>query len=379
MGRFDRYVLSQLMVLWGFFSLVLVSVYWINRAVILFDQLIADGQSSGTFLTFTILTLPNVIRLVLPISAFVAAVYVTNRLTTESELVVAQATGLSPARMARAVMAFGLLVALLMAVLVHVLVPASRTQLSEREDEIAANVTARLLKEGQFLHPADGITFYVREITPESELRDVFLSDARDDGQSTVYLAERAYLARSAEDRPRLVMFDGQAQTLDEATGRLRVTRFEDFAYDVSTLMDGGGSSRRDVREYPTTALFAPTEEDLAAARRDVADFRYEGHLRMVAPFTPLIAALLGYSALMLGGFSRFGVWRQIGLAVVLIVLYQIGENAAADVARRDASAWPVVYAPPAAGFAAAAIMLALGGRSSIFRRRPKRPGTVPA
>ncbi|MDT0681969.1 LPS export ABC transporter permease LptF [Roseicyclus sp. F158] len=379
MARFDRYVLSQLMVLWGFFSLVLVSVYWINRAVILFDQLIADGQSSGTFLTFTILTLPNVIRLVLPISAFVAAVYVTNRLTTESELVVAQATGLSPARMARAVMAFGLLVALLMAVLVHVLVPASRTQLSEREDEIAANVTARLLKEGQFLHPADGITFYVREITPDAELRDVFLSDARDEGQGTVYLAERAYLARSEEDRPRLVMFDGQAQTLDEATGRLRVTRFEDFAYDVSTLMDGGGSSRRDVREFPTTSLFAPSEADLAAARRDVADFRYEGHLRMVAPFTPLIAALLGYSALMLGGFSRFGVWRQIGLAVVLIVLYQIGENAAADVARRDASAWPAVYAPPAAGFAAAAIMLALGGRSSIFRRRPKRPGVAPA
>ena len=31
------------MVLFGFFSLVLVLVYWINRAVVLFDQLIADG------------------------------------------------------------------------------------------------------------------------------------------------------------------------------------------------------------------------------------------------------------------------------------------------------------------------------------------------
>ena len=88
-------MLSQLMALFGFFSLVLVLVYWVNRAVLLFDRLIGDGQSALVFLEFTALTLPNVIRLVLPVSAFAAAVYVTNRLSTESELVVVQATGFS--------------------------------------------------------------------------------------------------------------------------------------------------------------------------------------------------------------------------------------------------------------------------------------------
>ncbi len=33
MSKFDRYMLSQLMTLFGFFALILVSVYWINRAV----------------------------------------------------------------------------------------------------------------------------------------------------------------------------------------------------------------------------------------------------------------------------------------------------------------------------------------------------------
>ena len=101
MTRFDRYVLSQLLLLFGFFALVLVGIYWINRAVVLFDQLIADGQSAGTFVTLTLLTLPNVVRMVLPIAAFAAAVHVTNRLTVESELVVAQAAGFSPWRLAR--------------------------------------------------------------------------------------------------------------------------------------------------------------------------------------------------------------------------------------------------------------------------------------
>ena len=43
-------MLSQLIMLCGFFGLVLVLVYSINRAVLLFDQLIADGQSAGVFI-----------------------------------------------------------------------------------------------------------------------------------------------------------------------------------------------------------------------------------------------------------------------------------------------------------------------------------------
>ena len=93
MSRYDRYVLSQYLLFFGFFALILVAVFWINRAVVLFDRLIGDGQSAMVFLEFSALTLPNLIRMVLPMAAFAATVYVTNRLNSESELTVMQATG----------------------------------------------------------------------------------------------------------------------------------------------------------------------------------------------------------------------------------------------------------------------------------------------
>ena len=126
-------MLSQLIMLCGFFGLVLVLVYSINRAVLLFDQLIADGQSAGVFIEFTALTLPAVIRLALPLAAFAAAIYVTNRMTNDSELVVVQATGYSLFRIARPVLYFGLIVALLMSLLMHFLVPRSTAQLALRQ------------------------------------------------------------------------------------------------------------------------------------------------------------------------------------------------------------------------------------------------------
>ncbi|WP_116131937.1 LPS export ABC transporter permease LptF [Tropicimonas sp. IMCC34043] len=373
MARFDRYFLYQLMVLFGFFSLVLVSVYWINRAVTLFDELLSDGQSAGTFFTLTLFTLPNVVRMVLPISAFVAAVYVTNRLTTESELVVAQATGMSPWRLARPVMVFGLLIALLMGLLVHVLVPVSRTLLAEQTRAIEQNLAARLLNEGQFLHPSSGLTFYVREITADNEMLDVFLSDARSNRTRTDYLARSAYLVRDAQDRPTLVMIDGTAQTLNLTDTRLTVTTFDSFSYNLDSMMEATGRGRRDVREFGTPTLFRPDAAALEATRRDPAVFLYEAHLRLAQPFNPLVAALLGFSTLMLGGYSRFGVWWQIALAIALIISLQAIENVTADIARRDTSLWPLVYVPTLLGFGVIAGLLSAAGRPSIFSRRRRQ------
>ncbi len=361
-------MLSQLMMLFGFFALVLVSVYWVNRAVALFDQLISDGQSAWVFLEFTALTLPNVIRLVLPIAAFVATIYVTNRLSAESELVVMQATGFSPVRLARPVVYFGLIVGLMMAILVHVLVPASRTKLAERRGEIAENITARFLSEGAFLHPASGITFYIRQITPTGEMQDIFLSDTRKPGQHTTYTAERALVVRS-DTGPKLVMFEGMAQTLTTASERLSVTRFADFAFDIGTLISSSTRRPLSVEELPTSALLAPTESVMAEIGATRSAMLYAGHERLTQPFLALIAALIGFAGLMTGGFSRFGLWRQITGSVVLLILVQFLANGAANLAAENATLWPVVYVPVLVGFAIAGLLLAFAGRVRRVRR----------
>ena len=366
-------MLSQLMVLFGFFSLVLVGVYWVNRAVTLFDQLIGDGQTALVFLEFTALTLPSVIRLVLPVSAFVAAIYVTNRMMAESELVVMQATGFSPFRLARPVLYFGLIVALMMAVLMNLLVPTSRTQLTLRSAEITRNITSRFLTEGAFLHPTDGITLYVREITLLGEFHDIFLSDARAPTQRTTYTAKRALLVRS-DTGPKLIMFDGLAQTLDQKTNRLFTTSFSDFSYDIGGLIAVQAPGAKRAAELDTLTLLAARPDDLAAAGQGRAVFLQEAHNRLAQPLLATVAALLGFSALMIGGFSRFGVWRQIIGAVVALIVTQLINNAATDLAQSDERFWAACYLPVLFGGAVAALMLWVAGRN---RRVVPVGGTV--
>ena len=365
LARFDRYVLSQLFVLFGFFSLVLVSVYWINRAVILFDRLIADGQPASLFLEFTALSLPNVIRMVLPMSAFAASVYVTNRLAFESELVVMQATGYSPWRLARPVVIFGLIVGTFMMVLTQYLVPTSLEQLRFRENEISGSLSSRLLREGEFMNPTKGVTFYIREITPEGVLKDVLLSDRRNEGHTTTYSSVDGFLVNKPTGT-KLVMVNGATHTLNEETRKLTKTSFTDFSYNISSMIDGPGSFYKRLDQYPTIELLFATK--LVSKRTSQSEGRIleEAHSRFNQPLLCMVAALIGFSTLLVGGFSRFGVGQQIIGAILLLVVVKLVESIVTDPIRADAQLWPLVYAQSAFGFGAVFTML-------YFAARPRR------
>lgn len=362
-------MLSQFLVMFGLFALVLVSIVWINKAVRMFDRLIGDGQPAWVILEFTALTLPGVISAVLPIAAFGASVYVVNRLSSESELTVMQATGYAPLRMARPVLVFGIIVALMMSILAHLLVPRSLSQLRLRQDEVSRNITAKLLTEGEFLHPVPGITFYIREITPEGELKDVFLSDRRDPDSAVTYTSSRAYLVKD-DGGTRLVMVAGLAQNLRRSGNRLFTTHFEDFSYDISSLVSADAidldkvafASSLDMLRDPQ-AVAERTSSSLGAVLSQL-------HGRVTSALLCIVAALVGFSTLLVGAYSRFGVWRQVVLAFALLVGIKLVESAVVAPVLLRGALWPLLYLPVALGLALALGMLVLASRPALLRFR---------
>lgn len=350
MSRFDRYLLSQLLALFGFFALVLVTVYWINRAVGLFDRLLGDGQSALVFLEFSLLILPNAIRLVLPVAAFAASVYVTNRLMQESELVVMQATGFSSFRLARPILYFGLIVTVVHLVLMNLLVPWSNAMLNTRQQALSQDMTARYMNEGQFMQPAAGVTLFIRNITDQGELEDVFIADDRSDKVRTVYNASRALIVRS-ETGPKLLMLDGTSQRLErDASRRLAITRFADATYDLGTIIQTEQNRAPQPRDLTSFALFSP-DGGLDWANPETQDaVTREIQARLSQPFLSLASAMLGFSALLIGAFSRFGLSRQILGAVIGLILVQLLGTTTTSLTMQNVAMWPTLYIGPIAG-----------------------------
>ncbi len=372
LSRFDRYVLSQYLLFFGFFALVLVAVFWVNRAVVLFDRLIGDGQSVLVFLEFSALTLPNLIRMILPIAAFAATVWVTNRLNSESELTVLRSTGSSPWQLARPALTFGVTCAAMMIVLTHFLLPMSISKLDERQSEIARNVTARILNEGDFLHPASGVTFYIREIEDDGTLNDVYLSDRRDPDVTVTYTGARAFLVRD-EDRTHLIMLDGMAQRLHRKSRRLSTTAFEDFSYDISLLTTKAENRIRNIRAVPSMELLYNRDEVKAKEGHSFGVQTEELHLRFARALVCIAVTLIGFSALMLGSFSRFGVWRQALLAFVLLIIVEGLRGVVSEPVLDNPNMWPLIYVPTAFGIGVALLFLQLSARPVGVRLKQLR------
>ncbi len=380
MDRFDRYLLSQLLIVFSFFSLVLVLIYWVNRAVRLFDRLIGDGHSTLVFLELSALTLPGIIRLALPVAGFVAAVYVGNRLIAESELVVVQATGSSPARMARPVLMFGAIIMVMVLILNHFLVPASRAELAQRDADLSQNISARLLTAGEFVHPSRDVTFYVRDITRQGEMLDIFLSNRELGGPQNTYTARRAYLV-TRNDGPKLLMFEGSLQTLDPETRQLTVSRFDDFAFDLSEVTDDSSVVRRTYNHVSTPELLRADPKLAEDLRTTPGKLLAIGHQRTTAALVALIAPLLGFLALLTGRFSRFGLWRQIAMATGLIVLINLLDTVVLSIVEKSPALWPMAYVTPLFGALMVPVLIWWASRSKRMRRRsnPRHKGAQTA
>lgn len=383
MTTLDRYILRLLVGPFLFFVLVFTGVIWLSQSLRIIDTVVNNGQSADVFLEFTLLLLPMVMSVVLPVSAFAATLYALNRLLTDSEIVVMFATGLSGWGLLRPILVFATLVAIALFAVTLYLLPTSKRVMQERIAEVRGDIAAAFLREGAFVGPQKGLTIYLREMGRPGEMLGVFVHDERDPAQPVTYTAERAVLVQGeAGTPPQIVMFDGLAQSVTRSEGggpddrTLSVLRFDRFSYDLGQLGGSGGETRRrKPSEFYLPDLLGITEADAGSYR--IGDYRAEAHEALSGPLYAIALPLLGAAFVVSAGFRRQGfAGRLIAAATAALALRLAGLAAKAAVTAQPAL-WPLMYLPPVAGLAAGWWMVS-GGLRVSRQRRIARTGPAP-
>lgn len=348
MRRLDSYIFRQILGPFLFFVLVFTGVIWLTQSLRVIDTVVNNGQSAMVFLEFTLLLLPMVLSIVLPISLFAAVLYAINRLFSDSEIVVMMAAGLSGTAILRAVTAFGVAVMLVVYLMTLYLMPVAQREMRERVMQIRGDVAVAFMREGAFLTPIESVTVYLRETGPSGELLGVFVQDERDPNREVTYTAEKALLVRDGEGT-RLLMFDGMAQSMAGPSKRdLTVLRFDKLAYDLTTFADTGVERTRKPSEMFLPKLLSITEED--AGGRAVGEYRAEAHEALSAPLYTLVLPLLAVAFVVGAGFRRQGFAGRIVLAAAAGLGVRLAGLAAKSLVTGTAALWPLMYVPPLLG-----------------------------
>ena len=369
MSRFDRYLFTQYFLMFGFFSLILLFIYWINKAIALFDNLISDGQTFLVFLEFSILTIPPIIPIVAPLAAFAAAIFVTNRLKNDSELTIMQATGFSPLRLSRSIFLFGLVVTIILLIISHYVIPKSNNILLKRQNEVASSLNAKLLKVGSFIHPQNGVTFYIGGISTSGVIEDVFVLDERNKDREIIVTSKSGYLITN-NNNPILVLKDGIVQNYDLKSTNLSTIHFQDLSYDLTSWsVKERMSNSKLLLTYSSFDLFKDPELVSILTDSSPISVLEELHSRILTPLLALIAALIGFSALMIGDYSRFGASKQISVGIVILILIKLSESYGNELMLKSQGNWLALYLPVLIGILIFSFMMLLASNQKLLGR----------
>ncbi len=344
MSHLDRYILSQLIGPFGFFALVFTGILWLTQSLKFLDTVVANGQSALVFVEFSTLVFPQVMIFVIPLSVFAASLYTLNKLYVESELVVMLSAGRGPFQLARPLLIFGAMGMCGLAIVTLYLYPVSATRLGDRLAEVKQEFTNSLIVEGKFVHPAKGVTLYIRDTNDEGEMAGIFIHDARDEAAPATYSAKRAVLVAN-DSVSRIVMFDGAVQQLDAPTDAIDTVVFDRLAYDLNEFMGVATERARRPREYFFHEGVSPSA-DLLTRGRSLGEYVSEAHDKIAAPLLTLTLPILALGAILSGSFKRNGFGTRISLGVGLMIFVQALAVAAKGRVESQPLNWTTAYVP---------------------------------
>jgi lipopolysaccharide export system permease protein len=234
--------------------------------------------------------------------------------------------------------------------------PLGQRVMKDKVFDIRADIGAAILREGAFTTPSEGLTVFIRELSPSGEIKGILVHDNREAARPVTYLAETGVLAQTREGA-RLIMLNGNIERSEEGGQRLSLLKFDRYVFDLDEYASTQRSTDRETSERFLGELLDP---QFTGPNQEVRRGVYlaEAHNRLSGPLYCIAFALIALAAtakahLMRGSYAL----RLSGAAIMGAALRLLGYAAQGTAARRPEYV-ALLYLIPLAGAVIGAAIL---------------------
>ena len=331
MNLIDRYLFKQLL---GPTLLAVVSlsgVMLLSESLNFLDLIVNQGQSTAVFVKITLLGLPGLVSMMMPIAIFAASLVALNRLQTEQELVVCFAGGMSRWRVISPVLRLAVMAATVSLVINLWLVPLCERAQREELYKVRTDLASTLIRPGRFTQPSKGLTVYASSVEGKNLYKNLFVDEVKEDGTSSTFSSKEGQIGQR-NGQPVLIMHHGSQQSLSRA-GVLNYVVFDEYTFDLTPFLPKSEAVHYKASDRYLHELFYP-DMTQPWEKANKLKLYAEGHNRLAEPLYNLALVTLALSAVLGGGFSRLGYGRRIMVASGLAAITRIagvGMQAVAD------------------------------------------------
>ena len=363
--RLHRYLFQQYFQVTMMVLASLLMVVWLNQTLQLLELVVNKGSPLISFLILSFLAMPLWLLQAVPIAAFIAIMWVFNKINADRELVAMQSVGWSFKQFAMAPVAFGLLCTLFLIFNSLVLLPSGFGAFKERQIALRTAIPKILLQDKVFVDLAPDLTIFINERVSRQEVRNVFIQDKRDKAAITTLTALRGTFS-SKNGQAYLILEQGERSQISP-TGEASATLFFDSYKLNFTRNEGVINNERplDVNEDSITNLLDPnTAQTSKYANQRMA----YGHYRITSPFLAITLALVAIAGLSRGRLRDQYKTKRIWGTIIAAIIVQILFISARSVTVSLPSLWALQYLAIVVPSAVAAYLI-FGAQDGILKK----------
>ncbi len=311
MRLIERYLFRQLLGPTLLATAALTAVAILSQSLAALDLLVDQRQSPWIFAKITLLAMPQVIVMILPIAVFVAALVALNRLHTEQEIVICFAGGMSRWRVISPAIRLAAMVGLVALTITLWLQPLSYRAMRQTLQAVRADLATTMVKPGRFTHPTPGLTVYAQSMDDTGAYHNLFINQENGAGRATTVTAREGRLEKR-RGAPVLIMKHGANQSFSR-NGVLNYLSFDEYVFDLRDLMSLDQTVHYKLSDRYLHELFFP---DLRQEweRKNYKKLIAEGHSRLAAPLYNIALMAMALAAVLGGSFSRLGYGARMGV-----------------------------------------------------------------
>jgi lipopolysaccharide export system permease protein len=299
---------------------VMLGLVWLLQSLRFLDLLINKGLELGVFLHLTLLLVPLLLTMIVPLGLFAGVCATLRRWQEDNEITAVLATGRPPTAILKPLLGWAFAAVAFGYALYLVILPDSTAAFKDLQYQIRTQNGQLLLEEGTFNQLGDNLMVYLKKRVTQTTLDQLLVHDTRDPRQPVTWYARSGEVKLGPDGYPQLVLQDG----LRQEVGKKQVSMLEFKQYNLDIRQSMGQQilqpRNREQEEYLLPELWDKTRTSPDPKER--REMNAELHKRLLWPLTPLPLVLLAAAWLLRPPKRQQSSWRLLVGAAVSGVLY---------------------------------------------------------
>ena len=320
MQTYSKYIIKNIIPLFLMLSLVLTGLVWIIQVLNLIN-LFEKGISFKNFFKLSILLLPYLLFVIMPVVSLISMVYVYSRLQEERQLLVLRSAGLNNFKLLKPALLVASSITIIVYFISAYLMPISYNSLKLNLSNFKEGYISNIIDVKTFNQISKYITIYVDKKISNKSFEGVVLFDNKAAENRIIFFAQKGEIINFNQQKTEFELIKGVRHSYDKA-GKLVKLYFDNMIVEVvnNNIPNTSPRNRTNLELfihemiYPDSTLTIEKQKILIT----------EGHLRLIWPLYNFTFVFLALSIFLNFSYNRRNYLKQYIYSIlpIMIVAY---------------------------------------------------------